>query len=77
MVRRTHKRRKSCHKMGGRIIKGRRRLTRRSSRSRSRKLGGGGVRFGTGIGSNCNDPNQSIFNTNLLKLFPYKPERII
>jgi hypothetical protein len=76
MVRRTHKRRKSCRKMGGRIIKGRRRLTRRSSRSRSRsrKLAGGGVRFGTGIGSNCNDPNQSIFNTNLLKLFPYKPQ---
>lgn len=76
MVRRTHKRRKSCRKMGGRIIKSRRRLTRRSSRSRSRKLAGGGVRFGTGIGSNCNDPNQSIFNTNLLKLFPYKPQHI-
>jgi len=67
MVRRTHKRRKSSRKTGGRIIKGRRRY------SHSRKLAGGGVRFGTGIGSNCNDPNQSIFNTNLLKLFPYKP----
>lgn len=67
MVRRTHKRRKSSRKTGGRIIKGSRRY------SRSRKLAGGGVRFGNGIGSNCNDPNQSIFNTNLLKLFPYKP----
>jgi len=75
MVRRTHKRRKSCRKMGGRIIKGRRRLTRRSRYSRNQKRGGG-VRFGTGIGSNCNDPNQSIFNTNLLKLFPYKPQHI-
>ena len=32
----------------------------------------GGQRYGTGIGSNCYDPNFSIFNTNLLKLFPYK-----
>jgi len=77
MVRRTHKRRKSCRKMGGRIIKSRRNISRRKySRSRGRKLAGGGIRFGTGVGSNCNDPNQSIFNTNLLKLFPYKPERI-
>jgi hypothetical protein len=27
---------------------------------------------GSNIGSNCNDPNFSIYNTNLLKLFPYK-----
>ena len=33
----------------------------------------GGQRYGTGVGSNCYDPNLSIFNTNLLKLFPYKP----
>lgn len=32
----------------------------------------GGIRYGTGYGSNCNQPNYSIFNTNLLKLFPYK-----
>ena len=29
-------------------------------------------RGGGNIGSNCNDPNFSIYNTNLLKLFPYK-----
>jgi hypothetical protein len=29
-------------------------------------------RGGSNIGSNCNDPNFSIYNTNLLKLFPYK-----
>ena len=23
-------------------------------------------------GTNCNDPNFSIYNTNMLKLFPYK-----
>ncbi len=30
---------------------------------------------GGGYGGNpfCNDPNFSIFNTNLLKLFPYNP----
>ena len=72
MVRRTYKRRKSSSKIGRRTIKSRRNMSRRS-RGRSRRLLGGGVRFGTGIGSNCNDPNQSIFNTNLLKLFPYKP----
>jgi len=31
----------------------------------------GGVMFGNGYGANCNDPNYSIYNTNLLKLFPY------
>jgi hypothetical protein len=75
MVRRTYKGRKSSRKSGRRTTKGRRNMTIRSrscSRSRGRKLAGG-VRFGNGIGSNCHDPNQSIFNTNLLKLFPYKP----
>ena len=72
MVRRTYKGRKCSRKIGRkmsrRAIKGRRNMSRRS-----RKLvGGGGVRYGTGIGSNCHDPNYSIFNTNLLKLFPYK-----
>ena len=28
---------------------------------------------GQNIGSNCKDPNFSIYNTNLLKLSPYKP----
>ena len=30
------------------------------------------TRGGNNIGSNCNDPNFSIYNTNMLKLFPYK-----
>ena len=68
MVRHTHKRRKSIRKIRRRSIKSRRNLSRRR-----RRVVGGGVRYGTGVGSNCNDPNQSIFNTNLLKLFPYKP----
>lgn len=33
----------------------------------------GGNRFGgNNIGANCYDPNFSIYNTNMLKLFPYK-----
>jgi len=30
------------------------------------------LRGGQNIGANCSDPNYSIFNTNFLKLFPYK-----
>jgi hypothetical protein len=33
------------------------------------------IKRGGGYGGNpfCNNPNFNIFNTNLLKLFPYKP----
>ena len=33
----------------------------------------GGTCYGNGVGANNYDPNLSIYNTNLLKLFPYKP----
>ena len=33
----------------------------------------GGRCYGTGVGANSYDPNFSIYNTNLLKLSPYKP----
>ena len=33
----------------------------------SKKIGG------RNVGYNCHDPNVSIYNTNLLKLSPYKP----
>ena len=43
----------------------------KSAKSRkSRKMRGG-----SNLGSNCNDPNFSIFNTNMLKLFPYLPNK--
>jgi hypothetical protein len=42
------------------------------TRHRYRRHKRGGTRYGTGIGANCYDPNQSIYNTNMLKLFPYK-----
>ncbi len=35
------------------------------------------IRGGSNIGSNCNDPNFSIYNTNMLKLFPYKGGKAI
>ena len=37
-----------------------------------RKIKGGRC-FGNGVGANINNPNFSIYNTNTLKLFPYKP----
>jgi hypothetical protein len=41
-------------------------------RRKTRKMRGG-MRYGTGVGSNCFDPNFSIYNTPTLSLFPYKP----
>jgi len=38
---------------------------------RSIKKQRGGIMYGTGYGANCYDPNYSIYNTNMLKLFPY------
>jgi hypothetical protein len=35
----------------------------------------GGAMYGRGYGANCNDPNYSIYNTNLTKLFPYRPTK--
>jgi hypothetical protein len=34
----------------------------------------GGMVYGNGYGANCSNPNYSIYNTNLLKLFPYNPK---
>jgi hypothetical protein len=46
----------------------------RKSRKRSYKIKGGTTVYGNGYGSNCNEPNYNIYNTNLLKLFPYNPK---
>jgi hypothetical protein len=45
------------------------RKSRKSRKSRKQK---GGRCFGNGVGANNYDPNYSIYNTNMLKLFPYK-----
>ena len=44
---------------------------RKTRRKRKLKLKGG-MCFGNGLGANSYDPNYSIYNTNMLKLFPYK-----
>jgi hypothetical protein len=45
----------------------------KKSKTKKRKLYNkkGGTLYGKGYGANCNDPNNSIYNTNMLKLFPY------
>jgi hypothetical protein len=57
------RRRKSSKKRRGK--KGRK--TRKNRRKQK-----GGVCYGNGVGANSYDPNYSIYNTNMLKLFPYK-----
>jgi hypothetical protein len=49
---------------------GKRRKSRKSRKSKKQR---GGMRYGTGVGSNCFEPNYSIYNTPTLSLFPYKP----
>jgi hypothetical protein len=56
------------HKKHGKSKK----ITKKYRKSRHKKQKGGIV-FGNGIGANCADPNNSIYNTNMLKLFPYRP----
>ena len=45
----------------------------KTNKKTRKKMKGGNQMYGRGYGANCNDPNFSITNTNLLKLFPYKP----
>ena len=52
--------------------KSKKRLNKKGRKTRRRKQRGG-MCFGNGVGANSNDPNYSIYNTNMLKLFPYKP----
>ena len=50
------------------------RQNRKGKSKRTRKYrGGSNIRYGTGYGSNCNEPNFNIYNTNMTKLFPYNP----
>lgn len=58
--------------MGG---KKRRRKSSKKSAKKGKKTRKqrGGTCYGTGVGANSFDPNLSIYNTNMLKLFPYRP----
>jgi len=64
----------SFNEFGGRRRrkKSKKRLNKKGKKTRRRKQRGG-MCFGNGVGANTNDPNYSIYNTNMLKIFPYKP----
>ena len=59
--------------IGGKTKKKTKNKTKKKNKKTRKKMKGGNQMFGRGYGANCNDPNFSITNTNLLKLFPYKP----
>ena len=59
---------------GGRNKKSKRRKTKKNKTKKQMRRIKGGAMFGNGYGANCNDPNYNIYNTNLLKLFPYSPK---
>uniref|UniRef100_A0A6C0AQ83 Uncharacterized protein n=1 Tax=viral metagenome TaxID=1070528 RepID=A0A6C0AQ83_9ZZZZ len=67
--------RKSKRKTRKTNKKSKRKTKRKLSKIRTNKKKNfkGGMCFGNGVGANTNDPNFSIYNTNLTKLFPYKP----
>jgi hypothetical protein len=52
--------------------KTRKNIKRRNSRKNRKQRGG--MCYGNGVGANSNDPNYSIYNTNMLKLFPYRTQ---
>jgi hypothetical protein len=59
--------------MAKKYTKHNRRRMKKGSRTRKyKRKQRGGTCYGRGVGANNYDPNYSIFNTNLLKLFPYK-----
>jgi hypothetical protein len=70
MAKHSHRRLKSNHK----------KLSKKHRSSKKHRKGGktykqkGGMCYGRGYGANTNDPNYSIFNTNMMKLFPYKTQ---
>lgn len=71
---------RSVTEMGGKKTKRRRRIIkrkktkkRRTMKKRRGKKQRGGNCYGNGVGANAYDPNYSIYNTNQLQMFPYRP----
>ena len=62
------------HKSYGKTKKGKKSLkyNRKSRKQRGKQKGG--RCFGNGVGANSYEPNYSIYNTNMLKLFPYRTQ---
>jgi hypothetical protein len=52
----------------------RRKTSRKGRKTRKSRKQRGGMCYGNGVGANSYDPNYSIYNTNMLKLFPYKAQ---
>jgi hypothetical protein len=52
----------------------RRKTSRKRRKTRKSRKQRGGMCYGNGVGANSYDPNYSIYNTNMLKLFPYKSQ---
>jgi hypothetical protein len=79
-------RKKRCRKGGNNLMRhnnytstrglhlGRKTRKVNSKKVKSKKMKGGQQVYGRGYGANCYDPNFSIYTTNELKLFPYKPK---
>lgn len=63
--------------LGGSKRRKQKKSKRTKKNKKQKKITGGNRIGGNNIGANCNDPNFSIYNTNLLKLFPYKGGRAI
>lgn len=53
---------------------GKKRKSKKSRKNKKTRKQKGGMCYGTGVGANYNNPNYSIYNTELLELFPYKPK---
>ena len=64
------KKRKTMKKTKGR--KGKKAAKKTMKKRRAQK---GGQCFGNGVGANSYDPNNSIYNTSELQLFPYRPDK--
>jgi hypothetical protein len=47
--------------------------TKTSRPRKTKRTSGGNTIYGRGYGSTCTDTSHSIYNTNALKMFPYKP----
>jgi hypothetical protein len=55
---------------GGKKYK--RKTSRKGIKNRKSRKQRGGTCYGNGVGANSYDPNYSIYNTNMLNLFPYR-----
>jgi len=63
--------------LGGKIRKTKnktKKIKNKTKKAKNKKMKGGQQVYGRGYGANCYDPNFSIYNTNELQLFPYKPK---